>query len=392
MGLIEEIQSALREEGLGGWLFFDHHRRDPLAYRVLHFEPAQSVTRRWYYLVPAVGAPRKLVHRIEPNVLDPLPGDAVLYSGWRDSQEQLPLMLEGCRRIAMQYSPRCAVPYISNVDGGTIELVRSAGVEVVSSANLIQLFEAVWTPQQYASHKHAATHVDETRRAAFSRVAEALRSGTRLTEYELQQFNRKLFAKSGLITDHGPIVAVDANASNPHYEPDRDRNSEIRPGDLLLIDMWAKLEQPGSVYYDITWTGFCGATPPEEMLNVFAAVAGARDAAIQCVVDSTSEPGVALAGYQVDDAARRYLRERGFDEYFFHRTGHSIGEEVHGNGANMDNYETHDERRIIPGTCFSIEPGVYLPDFGIRSEVNVYRSESGAEITGEVQAELLRLL
>jgi Xaa-Pro aminopeptidase len=391
MAPIEQIQAALRAEGLGGWLFFDHHRRDPLAYRVLHFEPAQSVTRRWYYLVPANAAPRKLVHRIESHVLDPLPGEATLYSGWRDQERQLPALLEGCRRVAMQYSPRCGVPYVSLVDAGTVELVRACGVDVVTSANLIQIFEAVWTPQQYASHKHAATHVDEIRRAAFARVSDALRAGSRITEYDVQQFIRKSFTQAGLTTDHGPIVAVNANASNPHYEPERDRYSDIQPGDLLLIDLWAKLDQPGAVFYDITWTAYCGATPPEEMLNVFEAVAGARDAAVQCVKDAATD-GVALAGFEVDDACRGYLRERGFDEFFFHRTGHSIGAEVHGNGANMDNYETHDQRRIVPGTCFSVEPGVYLPDFGIRSEVDVYRAESSAEVTGEVQTELLRLL
>ena len=391
MALIEEIQAALRAEGLGGWLFFDHHRRDPLAYRVLRFEPAQSVTRRWYYLVPASGTPRKLVHRIEPNVLDPLPGQTTLYSGWRDTEERLPRLLEGCRRVAMQYSPRCGVPYVSMVDAGTVELVRAAGVEVVTSANLIQLFEAVWTPQQYDSHKHAGILVDEIRRAAFARVAEALRAGARITEYDLQQFIRNCFDQAGITTDHGPIVAVNSNASNPHYEPQRDRHSAIKPGDLLLIDLWAKLDQPGAVFYDITWTAYCGATPPEEMLNVFAAVAGARDAAVHCVQDAAAK-GAGLAGFQVDDACRDYLRERGFDEYFFHRTGHSIGAEVHGNGANMDNYETHDERRIIPGTCFSVEPGVYLPEFGVRSEVDVYRAESSAEVTGEIQTELLRLL
>jgi Xaa-Pro dipeptidase len=391
MALIEAIQDALRAEGLDGWLFFDHHRRDPLAYRVLRFEPAQSVTRRWYYLVPAHGEPRKLVHKIEPNVLDGLTGVTTYYSGWRDQQIQLPALLAGCKRIAMQYSPNCAVPYVSNVDAGTVELVRGCGAEVVTSANLIQIFEAVWSAAQYDSHKRAGTLVDSIRRAAFVRVSEALRSGARVTEYEIQQFICDSFRSNGLTYDHGPIVAVNGNASNPHYDPDREHSSEIRSGDLLLIDLWAKLDQPRAVYYDITWTGYCGSNPPQEMLNVFAAVTGARDAAVACV-KSTVNAGVPLAGFQVDDACRGFLRERGFDEHFFHRTGHSIGEEVHGNGANMDNYETHDERLVIPGTCFSVEPGVYLPAFGIRSEVNVYRGQSSAEVTGEIQTELLRLL
>jgi Xaa-Pro aminopeptidase len=349
------------------------------------------VTRRWYYLVPAEGEPRKLVHRIEPGVLDALSGSTTYYSGWRDQQVLLPALLAGCKRVAMQYSPNCAVPYVSNIDAGTVELIRGCGVEVVTSANLIQIFEAVWSEAQYASHIQAGKLVDAIRRAAFVRVSEALRSGARVTEYEIQQFICDSFTSSGLAYDHGPIVAVNGNASNPHYDPDRDNSSEIRTGDLLLIDMWAKLDQPRAVYYDITWTGYCGTNPPQEMLNVFAAVAGARDAAVACVKSAVTS-GEPLAGFQVDDACRGFLRERGLDEHFFHRTGHSIGEEVHGNGANMDNYETHDERLVIPGTCFSVEPGVYLPAFGIRSEVNVYRGQDSAEVTGEMQTELLRLL
>jgi Xaa-Pro aminopeptidase len=391
MAPIEAIQEALRAAGLDGWLFFDHHRRDPLAYRVLKFEPSQMVTRRWYYLVPAVGEPRKLVHKIESHVLDPLPGSTTQYSGWRDQQVLLPALLDGCKRIAMQYSPNCAVPYVSNIDGGTLELVRGCGVDVVTSANLIQVFEAVWSEAQYAQHKQAGTLVDAARRAAFARVSEVLRSGGRITEYEIQQFICDHFRSNGLTYDHGPIVAVNGNASNAHYDPDRENCSEIRKGDLLLIDLWAKLDQPGAVYYDITWTGYCGATPPAAMLNVFAAVTGARDAAVACVKSAVDE-GAVLAGFQVDDACRGFLQERGLAEHFFHRTGHSIGEEVHGNGANMDNFETHDERLVIPGTCFSVEPGVYLPDFGIRSEVNVYRGPSSAEVTGEIQTALLRLL
>jgi Xaa-Pro aminopeptidase len=388
---IAGIQAVLRDEGLDGWLFFDHHQRDPLAYRVLRLEPARSVTRRWYYLIPAEGEPRALVHRIEAGVLDPLPGAKFAYAGWREQREGLARLLAGCRRVAMQYSPQCAVPYVSNVDGGTLELVRECGVEVATSANLVQYFEARWGEEQYASHKEAQRKVDAIRRAAFERVSALLRAGERTTEYELQQFIRERFAEQGLVAGHGPIVAVNANASDPHYEPTRERTSEIFRGDLLLIDLWAKCGRPGAVYYDITWTGYCGGIPPEPMLNVFEAVAGARDAAVG-LVQAAAAGGRELAGFEVDDAARGYLRERGLDGHFFHRTGHSIGEEVHGSGANMDNYETHDERRIIAGACFSIEPGVYLPEFGIRSEVNVFRSENAAEVTGEIQGELLRLM
>lgn len=388
---IAEIQNALREQGLDGWLFFDHHRRDPIAYRVLRFEPAQTVSRRWYYLIPAEGEPVGMAHRIEPDVLSSLPGAIIHYAGWKDQTAALARLLGGRKRVAMQYSPNCAVPYVSNIDAGTVELVRSMGVEVVTSADLVQLFEARWSPEAYRSHKEAGVLVDSIRRYAFAHVSEALAAGRRVTEIDIHDFILSSFRSAGLFTDHGPIVAVNANASNPHYVPSAERHSEIRKGDLLLIDLWAKFDRPGAVYYDITWTGFCGATPPEQMLNVFGIVAGARDAAVKLVKDAAAA-GHELSGYHVDDAARGHIAAAGYADYFFHRTGHSIGEEVHGNGANMDNYETHDERRVMPGSCFSVEPGIYLPDFGIRSEVNVYRGDNAAEVTGEIQTELLRLL
>lgn len=384
------MQAALRGQAMDGWLFFDHHRRDGLAYRILGFEPPRTPTRRWYYFVPAQGEPVKLAHRIEAGMLDALPGAKRLYAGWQEQEERLRELLTGARRVAMQYSPRCAVPYVAMVDAGTVELVRSLGVEVLSSAALVQQFEALWTPAQYASHKRAQAKVDAVRAAAFRLAEERLADGRPVTEFEIKQFILNAFETEGLYTDHGPIVAVNAHASDPHYEPQASGSSEVRKGDLLLIDLWAKLREPGSVYYDITWTAFCGAAPPQRMLDVFQAVAGARDAAVARVMKA-AESGEPLCGYQVDDAARSYLRERGLDEYFIHRTGHSIGEDVHGTGANMDNFETHDDRPVVPGLCFSVEPGVYLAEFGIRSEVNVYRSESGAEVTGEVQRELLRL-
>ena len=323
-------------------------------------------------------------------MLDALPGAKRLYARWQEQERELGQMLRGARRVAMQYSPRCAVPYIAMVDAGTVELVRALGVEVASSAALVQQFEALWTPEQYASHKRAQAKVDAIRAAAFRLAEERLAQGARLTEFEIKQFILNAFETEGLFTDHGPIAAVNEHASDPHYEPQAEGSAEIRRGDLLLIDLWAKLREPGAVYYDITWTAYCGAAPPERMLDVFAAVAGARDAAVERV-QRAAEAGEPLCGYQVDDAARGWLRERGLDGYFIHRTGHSIGEDVHGTGANMDNFETHDERPIVPGLCFSVEPGVYLPEFGIRSEVNVYRAETGAEVTGEVQRELLRL-
>lgn len=381
---IAAIQRALREQQLDGWLFFDHHVRDPLAYRVLGFEPQATPTRRWYYLIPADGEPRGLVHKIEPFVLDALPGAKITYSSWRRQGEGLTALLTGCRRIAMQYSPDCAIPYVSLVDAGTIELVRGLGLEIASSANLVQLFEARWSAEQLEMHLMAGRSVDSIRRAAFGRIADRLRAGERVDEYDIKQFILNAFDQAGLETDHGPIVAVNANCSNPHYEPGAGDSSEIAAGDWVLIDMWAKLRKPGAVYYDITWTGYCGTDVPAEMRKIFEIVTGARDAAIEHIRLATGS-GKSVAGWEVDDVARGFITGRGYGDFFIHRTGHSIGADVHGAGVNIDNLETHDERALIPGVCFSIEPGIYLPPFGVRSEVNVFMGEDGPRVTGEKQ-------
>ena len=288
----------------------------------------------------------------------------------------------------MQYSPECAIPYVANVDAGTVELVRGGGAEVVSSADLIQIFEARWTPAQLEMHLEAGRRVDRVRREAFELVGRTQREQKRITEHDVQQFIMRRFSESGLVTDHGPIVAVNANASDPHYDPDESRCSEVRQGDSLLIDLWAKLDQPDAVFYDITWMAFCGNEPSAELRRVFEVVTGARDAGIQFVTERITA-GRAPMGFEVDDVVRGHVAKRGFGEYFTHRTGHSMGRETHGNGANMDNLETHDERRIIPWTCFSIEPGIYLPDFGVRSEVNIFVDERSARVTGEIQREFV---
>lgn len=385
---IESVQEALREAQLDGWLFFDHRHRDPLGYRVLQFAAGSMVSRRWFYFVPAKGEPSGLIHKIEAHTLDELPGVKTFYAGWDTLVDGLRSMLAGSHRVAMQYSPNCAVPYVAMVDAGTIELVRGLGVEVVTSADLVQFFEARWTPIQLEMHLKAGRRVDRIRAEAFARIGTKLRAKERVTEWEMAQFIRDRFAEEGLITDHGPDVAVNANASNPHYEPRKDACAEIKSGDTVLIDMWAKLDRPGAVYYDITWVGYCGQQSPDRFQNVFNIVRDARDRAVQRVVEATRTKQL-LRGFEVDDAARYYIRGQGFGEYFFHRTGHSIGEEVHGTGANMDNLETHDERRIIPWTCFSIEPGIYLPEFGVRLEVDVFVDETGARVTGEVQDKLI---
>jgi Xaa-Pro aminopeptidase len=387
---LSAIQQALRGEGIDGWLFFDHHQRDPLAYRVLGFQPPGIVSRRWYYFIPAEGEPRKLVHRVESLNLDSLPGNKTTYSEWGQQKDGLGRLLDGAKRIAMQYSPDCAIPYVAMVDAGTIELVRACGVDILTSANLIQYFEARWSQEQLDSHLEAGKLVDEIRRGAFRLIGDRIRGGVPITEWDAQRFISEQFTEHGLFTDHGPNVSVNGNASNPHYEPQPGASATIQPGDTVLIDLWAKFNRPDTVYYDITWMGFCGTTPPSALENVFAVVKGARDRAIARVQQGVSS-GEDLRGYHVDDAARSYIREQGYGDYFFHRTGHSIGTEVHGSGANMDNLETHDDRRVIPWTCFSVEPGIYLPEFGVRSEVNMFIGDSNARVTGEIQQALVRI-
>lgn len=387
---LEAVRAAIREQDLDGWLFFDHHRRDPLAYRILHLELQQTPTRRWYYFIPAEGEPTKVQHRIEPDILDSLPGRSVLYSSWKEHRDSLREMLGGRARVAVQYSPGCNVPYVAMVDAGTVELLRDVGAGVVSSADLVQMFEARWSADQFTMHQEAGRRVDAIRRAAFAEISASLRSGRTVGEFDIRSYILNAFEREGLFTDHGPIVAVNANASNPHYEPSAASSAKIGPGDVVLIDLWAKLRQSRAVYYDITWTGFCGTDPPGEVLSVFETVRGARDEVVTGV-RSALAAGLAIRGCDADDLARKYIAERGMGAYFIHRTGHSIGEDVHGSGANIDNFETHDERKLIPGCCFSVEPGIYLPRFGIRSEVNVYVEEGDARVTGEIQSELLRL-
>jgi Xaa-Pro aminopeptidase len=385
---LEAIQEELRRQKVDGWLFFDHHQRDPLAYRILGLSLTRQVTRRWYYFIPSSGAPRGLVHRIEAAMLETLPGDRIEYSSWSEQVEGLRRLLNGAHRVAMQYSPDCAIPYVSLVDGGTIDLIRHQGVDIVSSAELIQHFEARLDAAGLQSHLEAGKRVDRVRAQAFQMIGERVGSGSGIDEFAVGQFVRERFRAEGLVTDHGPIVGVNANAGNPHYEAAAGSSRPINRGDFVLLDMWAKLDQPGAVYYDITWTGFCGAAPPERIGTVFEIVKTARDRAIE-KVRSSFAAGQTLRGFEVDDAARQYIESRGFARNFTHRTGHSIGPEVHGNGANMDNLETHDDRKLMPWSCFSIEPGIYLDDFGVRSEVNIFIDDNSARVTGEIQRALV---
>ena len=386
---LPEIQAELRSRGIDAWLFFDHHLRDPLAYRVLGINQTH-VTRRWYYLIPANGTPRKLVHRIESKMLDILEGSKHVYSSWTEQTDAVRELLAGCHRVAMQYSPHCAIPYIANVDAGTIDLIRSFGVDVVSSAELIQYFEARLNETALQLHLEAGRKVDVIRSEAFHWISASVRSGEVINEWSAADFIRQRFAEAGLITDSGPIVGVDANAGDPHYEPTRETSRNIQRGSFVLLDMWAKLDRSEAIFYDITWTGYCGGTVPDRIQNVFQIVTRARNAAIAFVQNAVFA-GQTIRGFEVDDVTRRVIRDAGFGDQFIHRTGHSIGVEVHANGANMDNLETHDDRVIIPWSCFSIEPGIYLEDFGVRSEVDLFVDATSARVTGEMQHSLVLL-
>jgi Xaa-Pro aminopeptidase len=388
---IKAIQAELRDSKLDGWLFYDHHHRDPIAGHVLGLAENGMATRRWFYFIPSRGEPRKLLHRIEQGVLDTLEGRKFVYAGWEDLHKTLPKLLAGSKKIAMQYSPENNIPYIGLVDAGTIELVRKLKKKVVSSADLVQKFEARWSPQQLESHLEAGRIIDRIRKDAFDRAAASVRDGKPTTEFELQRWIAGQFDASGLMTAEPPIAAVQPNNGNPHYEPKPGASNSIRAGDLLLLDMWAKCKRAGSVYYDITWVGYLGERVPDTYARIFRIVKQARDRAIGFVQEAVAE-GRTIHGWEVDRIARETIRKAGYAKQFVHRTGHSIGQEVHGNGANMDGLETRDDRKIIARTCFSIEPGIYLPAFGIRSEVNMYVDEQEARVTGAVQEEILALL
>lgn len=388
---IKAIQAGLRVSKIDGWLFYDHHHRDPIASHILGLDGNGMATRRWFYFIPSRGEPRKLVHRIEQGALEPLPGRKNVYSGWQELQNGLRKLLTGSRTIAMQYSPENNIPYIGLVDAGTVELVRKLKKKVVTSADLVQTFEAAWTPQQLESHLEAGKIIDRITRAAFETAAGSVRDGNPLTEFELQQWILAQFRANGITTAEPPVAAVQPNSGNPHYEPKQGASRPIRAGDLLLLDVWGKFAKPGSVYYDITWVGYLGARVPDAYSKIFGIVRQARDRAIAFVKESVAK-GRAIHGWEVDRVARETIRKAGYAKNFVHRTGHSIGQEVHGNGANMDGLETRDDRNVVPHTCFSIEPGIYLPEFGIRSEVNVYVGEHDARVTGAIQEEVLALL
>ena len=384
------IQKVLRESKLDGWLLFDFHEINPIARRVAGLAGRHLITRRWFGWIPAEGEPVWLHSAIEGHVFADLPGRKVAYVGWRELEAGLGRLLEGRRKVAMEYSPGGAIPYVSRIDAGTLEMVRACGVEVVSSADLVQAFEARWTQEALTSHRRSARHLDEVVARTFQEVARAVQGGQTPTEHAIQRFMMGLFEERGLVAEP-PIVAVNANAGNPHYEPTEKASAPIRRDDLLLLDLWCRESSDAAVFADITWMGFVGPKVPARYDEVWGAVAAARDAAIRFVLDG-AKAGRTLRGCDVDDVARAVIRERGYERSFIHRTGHSVGREVHGNGANLDNLETRDERRLIPNTGFTIEPGIYLPEYGIRSEVNLFISEGGAEVTTSIQDRITPIL
>jgi Xaa-Pro dipeptidase len=387
---IPEIQKDLRVAKLDGWLFYDFRGRDPIAHRILDL-PAGMRTRRWYYFVPAKGTPKKLVHKIEAGALASLPGDTLYYAGQKELRDNLKKALGKSKKVAMQYSPKNAIPYVAMVDAGTVELVKSLGPKVLTSADLVQKYEACWSKEQLESHMVAARAIDVIVKEAFAHAASCIKAKKLLTEYDLQQFILKKFEEAAITNEEGPDVAVNANASDPHYAPSKEKSSPIREGDLLLLDVWGKQKAAGSVYYDISWVGYLGTKVPEKYAKVFRVLCEARDRAVE-LIRSSVKAGKPLQGWQVDKAARSVVDKAGYGKYFFHRTGHNIGTAVHGNGVNMDGLETQDERHLIPRTCNSVEPGIYMPEFGMRTEVDVYVDEKDARVTGAIQTEILPLL
>lgn len=385
---IPAIQAALAADHLDGWLLYDFHGSNPIAVSLTGLA-GRHTTRRWYYFIPRTGVPIKLVHAIEAGVLAAQPGETRTYAGRVELEAGLGRLLSDVRTIAMEYSADCAIPYISRVDAGTIELVRRLGATVVSSGDLVGRFEAAWDAAAIATHRAASAALYRVKDRAFAWIGARLRARTATSELDVQREMLRWFDEEGLTTDAPPIVAVGPHAGDPHYAPSADTASAVAPGEVVLLDLWGKLRTPHAVYADITWTGVYGAPAPE-VASVFNTVARARDAALEAVQTAVAA-GRAIRGWEVDRAARDVIGAAAYGARFIHRTGHSLGQEVHGNGVHMDDYETHDDRRLLAGTGFTIEPGIYLPAFGIRSEINVVVGTDGAEPTGPCQRALVRL-
>jgi Xaa-Pro aminopeptidase len=383
MTRLEEIAGALAAAGFDGWLFYDFRMSDPLAYRILELPEGGIATRRWFCFVPATGKPTAIVSAVEAHRLDALGADKVVYRSHREMLAALGIALNGARRIAMDYSPGCAIPYVSRVDAGTVEMVRAIGVEIVSAADLIQRFEASLTREQLGSHYRAARALRAIVDEAFAEIRRSILDAKPVSEVSIQEFVMSRFAAKGLATYSPPIVAVNEHSADPHFAPAREHDRAVRRGDFVLLDLWAKEAGPDSIYADFTWVAFAGDKIPDEHARVFDIVARARDAAVDLVQARVAarEP---VSGREADRAARAVIEAAGFGENFVHRTGHSIGREVHGAGANLDSLETLDDRALIDNTCFSVEPGIYLPrKFGVRSELDMTIENGRAMVSGE---------
>lgn len=388
------IQQALSREGLDGWLFYDFRQSNPIAYQILGLSQEAFYSRRWFYFVPVQGEPTVLVSAVEAHVLRELPGRQLIFNTWQEMRAHLASLLVKGQRVAMEYSPMNAIPYIARVDAGTIELVHAYGVEIVSSANISQRFVAQLSEEQMEGQREAGRRLMAAKDILFAQLGEDLRRGAALDEYGVQQRFIALIQEQGLVLADAPLIAVNGNASNPHYSPGPQSNAPIRRGDLVLFDFWAHLPGSEAIFGDYTWMGFAGtrAEIPARQREVFELVRQARDAGISFIRQRLAA-GEVVQGREADDVVRKIIADAGYGQFFVHRTGHSIGTSDHGNGANLDNFETQDERQLLPSTCCSVEPGVYLPEFGVRSEVNLLIHERDVEVTGvPAQMEITPLL
>lgn len=383
---IRDAQHHLKEIGADGWLLYDFHRNNELAHLFLELSSANLVTRRFFYWIPKKGTPVKIVHAIEAHCLDAWPGIQKTYFSWQSLHRELKELLKGVRKVAMEYSPQNKIPYISKVDAGTADLIRSFGVEMVSSGPFLPYFTAVLDEQQGESHLRAAKALDQIAEETWQWIADHLKQKKTLTEYDVQQKILESFASKRLVAEDPPIVAVNAHSADPHYEPRKENSSPIREGDWILIDLWAKEKEERAIFGDITRVAVALERPRERQEKIFQIVRAAQKAATSLIQQRFAQKQ-RLEGWEVDDAARRTIEQGGFGPYFLHRTGHSITTHLHGSGACMDNFETRDERPLLPGTCFSIEPAVYLAgEFGVRLEYDIYIDLSGAvHITGGIQ-------
>lgn len=389
---LTDVKQKLAQYRLEGWLLYDFRRSNPLACQFLEIPPEANLTRRFFYWIPLEGQPIKVVSVIEQHLLDHLPGKIQAYSSWQGLESILASLLENVTKVAMEYSPRNAIPSVSKVDGGTLEMIRSFGVQVASSANILQNYTSIWSEFQLQTHRHALTVLEKGVELAWEMICSHLQAKQKLTEYDVQQFLLKYIHEHACECSDPPICAVNAHSANPHYSPDSKQASEIQPEDFILIDLWCKQTHPEAVYADITQVGVAAAGATERQQKIFDIVKAARDTATEFVRERV-ENRIPVFGWEADQACRSVIEDAGFSRYFIHRTGHNIGTEDHGPGAHLDDLETHDQRLLLPGTCFSIEPGIYLPqEFGVRLEYDVYiHPNHKVEVTGNVQNALICL-